>query len=67
MVEPLSGPEMRRKLRHDVRGALSPALLLVGRLVEHEDPRVVRAGRVIAESIEKASGLLADPVSSGET
>ena len=31
-------------LRHDLRGMLAPALLVVDRLLAHSDPRVAKAG-----------------------
>ncbi len=46
-------------LRHDLRGALSPALIMSDRLVESADPAVRRAGEVVVRSIERASALLA--------
>lgn len=45
-------------LRHDLRGVLSPALLMADRLVAHEDPGVRRAGETVVKSIERATALL---------
>ncbi len=45
-------------LRHDLRGALSPALMVTDRLVAHADPGVVRAGQAVVRSIDRASALL---------
>ncbi len=53
--------EQQRRLRHDLRGALSPALLMADRLVSHDDPRVRRAGEIMVKSVDRASFLLADP------
>ncbi len=53
--------ELQRRLRHDLRGALSPALLMADRLVGHDDPRVRRAGEIMVKSVDRASFLLADP------
>lgn len=49
-------------LRHDLRGALSPALLTAERLLAHQDPGVRRAGEILVQSVERATDLLAaDP------
>ena len=47
-------------LRHDLRGALSPALMLSERLLRSEDPVICRTGQVVVRSIERAVGLLAE-------
>lgn len=55
-------------LRHDLRGILSPALMMTDRLLKHEDPAVRRAGSAILKSIEKATALLTvirEPLKSG--
>ncbi len=46
-------------LRHDLRGALSPALILSDRLVASPDPAVRKAGEAVVRSIEQASALIA--------
>lgn len=46
-------------LRHDLRGALSPALIMSDRLIESSDPAVRRAGEAVIRSIERAAALLA--------
>lgn len=46
-------------LRHDLRGALSPALILSDRLTASTDPAVRKAGETVARSIERASALIA--------
>ena len=54
-------------LRHDVRGALSPALIMTDRLLAHSDPAIVRAGQAVAKSVDRATALLRaaqDPSSS---
>lgn len=50
--------EERRQLRHDLRGALSPALLTVDRLLANADPSVRRAGEMTLRAVERASALL---------
>jgi len=45
-------------LRHDLRGALSPALIMSDRLVTNADPAVRLAGEGIVRSIERATELL---------
>ena len=46
-------------LRHDLRGALSPALILSARLVASPDPAIRKAGEAVVRSIEQASALIA--------
>ena len=52
--------EQMRRLRHDIRGALSPALLIADRLLGHADPAVVRSGQIMVRTVERATGLLSD-------
>ena len=47
-------------LRHDVRGVLSPALLVADGLLNHAEPKVKRAGEVIVRTVERASERLAE-------
>ncbi len=56
-----SRAEQQRRLRHDIRGALSPAMLMADRLLGHADPAVKRAGEIVVRSVDKAAILLADP------
>jgi len=58
--------ELQRRLRHDIRGALSPALLTADRLLANRDPAVQRAGDIIVRAVEKVSALLADPPSAAD-
>ena len=51
-----------RRLRHDLRGALSPAMLTADRLLAHPDPTARRYGEVISQSVERAAQLLETPV-----
>ena len=46
-------------LRHDMRGVLSPALMMSDRLLKHPDAAVQRAGQAVVRSIERATALLA--------
>ena len=46
-------------LRHDLRGALSPALLMADRLTANPDPAVQRAGEVVVRAIDRATALIA--------
>lgn len=46
-------------LRHDIRGALSPALMMSDRLLGHADPAVQRSGQAVVRSVERATSLLA--------
>lgn len=45
-------------LRHDLRGVLSPALMMSDRLLRHQDPTVQRAGQAVVRSVERATALL---------
>ena len=45
-------------VRHDVCGALTPALMLADSLQSSADPKVQRAGVKIADSIMRATQLL---------
>ena len=47
-------------LRHDLRGILSPAMLIADRLQSHEDPAVQRAGEVVNRTVERAAARLAE-------
>lgn len=46
-------------LRHDLRGMLAPALLVADRLLAHADPKVVKAGETVVNSIKRAGERLA--------
>lgn len=45
-------------LRHDLRGVLAPALLVVDRLLAHSDPKVVKAGETVVKAIQRAEERL---------
>ncbi len=49
-----------RQIRHDVRGALSPALLASDRLLASADPAVKRSAEIVVRSVDRAITLLAD-------
>ena len=49
-----------RQMRHDIRGALSPALLASDRLLASSDPTVKRSAEIMVRSVERAITLLAD-------
>ena len=46
------------RMRHDLRGILSPALMMSDRLLRHDDPAVKRAGQAVVRSIERATVAL---------
>lgn len=46
------------RLRHDLRGALSPALLAVDRLTLSADPAVKRSADAVVRAIERASAII---------
>ena len=45
-------------LRHELRGALSPALMVSDRLLKSEDPLIRRAGDTVVRSVERAAALI---------
>ena len=45
-------------MRHDLRGVLSPALMMSDRLLKHPDATVQRAGHAVVRSVERATALL---------
>jgi hypothetical protein len=50
-----------RVLRHDVNGALSPAMLAADRLSENQDPSVSRAANTILASLQRCVDIMNDP------
>lgn len=58
--------ETARRLRHDLRGTLSPIMLTADRLMTHADPSVQRAAKLIALCVERATGLLQTPPAADE-
>ena len=57
--------EQHRRVRHDLRGALSPVLLIADRLLNHADPAVGRSAGILVRTVDRATTLLAD--ASGKT
>ena len=47
-------------LRHDVRGILSPALLVADKLLAHAEPGVRRAGEVMVRTVDRTTGRLGE-------
>ena len=45
-------------LRHDLRGVLSPALMVTDRLLGNPDPAVQRAGQAIVRSVDRAMAVI---------
>ena len=45
-------------LRHDLRGILSPSLMLADRLLDHADPKVRRVGEVMVQTVDRCSERL---------
>lgn len=58
-VAELAGQSAR--LRHDLRGILSPAMLMADRLAMSEDPVSRRAGESMIATIERADARLKPP------
>lgn len=46
-----------RRLTHDIRGALSPAMLVAERLENHADPGIRDAGAVVTRTLERVAQL----------
>ena len=53
--------EQQRRMRHDLRGAMSPVLLVADRLIAHADPAVKRSGDIMVRTVERALTLLEPP------
>ena len=47
-------------LRHDIRGILSPALLVSDKLLAHAEPGVRRAGEVMVRTVERTTTRLGE-------
>ena len=59
MAARLSDVETRAaSMRHDLRGVLSPALMVTDRLINNPDPTVQRAGQAVIRSIERATSII---------
>jgi hypothetical protein len=60
--EPAIGaPDALSRLRHDIKGALSPALLAADMLAGSPDERTRRNAQIIIDAIESAVRLLSGP------
>ncbi|MGA3401169.1 MAG: hypothetical protein ABSC95_18295 [Acetobacteraceae bacterium] len=46
------------ELRHDLRGAISPAVLIADRLRQSSDPSVQRSGKTIGIVVERVLAVL---------
>jgi sensor domain CHASE-containing protein len=60
------------RLRHDLRGALSPALLSADRLLASDDPATRHAGEIIVRAVDRATAMMdatraASPTEPGDT
>ena len=51
---------MTSTLRHELRGMLAPALLVVDRLLAHPDPKVVKAGETVVKAVKRAEERLVE-------
>lgn len=47
-----------RKLGHELRNILSPALMMAERMQSNADPVVSRAGRIVVESVDRATAAI---------
>jgi signal transduction histidine kinase len=50
--------EQLRQLRHDLRGALSPALLAADRLLSRNDEAVRQSAEIVIRALERATALI---------
>ena len=48
-----------RKLGHDLRGILSPAMMVAERLEDNPDPAISSAGTMILEALDRAVEMIA--------
>jgi hypothetical protein len=46
------------ELRHDLRGAVSPAALIADRLLQNSDPAVQRSGKTISVVVDRVLAIL---------
>ncbi|HVC59453.1 MAG TPA: hypothetical protein VND19_03680 [Acetobacteraceae bacterium] len=46
------------ELRHDLRGAVSPAVLIADRLRQNNDPAVQRSGKTIGVVVDRVLAIL---------
>lgn len=61
---PPSSTDDSKAFRHDLRNALSPAMLCADILTSHSDESVRKHAGTIVEALEKALRLLKKPTSS---
>ncbi|MBB2201209.1 hypothetical protein [Gluconacetobacter tumulisoli] len=61
-AESSAGAHRTRRVLHDVRGLLSPAVLMADKLTTHPDPQVRDAAECILNAVEQAVGRLKDLV-----
>jgi hypothetical protein len=47
-------------MRHDVRGALSPAMIMADMIRSHSEPRVAKAAQTITAALDRAVKRLKD-------
>lgn len=47
-----------RKLIHDLRNALGPAMMVAEALTRNADPSVQRYGKIILDSLDSATALM---------
>ena len=52
-----------RKLGHDLRGMLSPAMMVAERLQNNPDPAIKKAGTIILESLDRAVAAISKATS----
>jgi signal transduction histidine kinase len=51
-----------RELGHALRNILGPAMMMAERMGEHSDPAVQRAGKIILESLDRATAAIKEAV-----
>lgn len=55
---PLPVPDSDQKLRHDIRGIISPAMLAAEQLSLHNDPAIEKAAGTINDSLDRLTARL---------
>jgi hypothetical protein len=51
-----------RELGHALRNILAPAMMMAERLGEHPDPAVQRGGKIILQSLDRATAAIKEAV-----
>lgn len=55
-----------QQLGHDLRNILAPAMMLAERLTMNQDPAIRRAGKMILDSLDRATAAIKEASKTGE-